>query len=401
MTQFSCRSETEASDLLRACASRGETIEIVGHGSKRGWGRPVRADHVLDIGGCTGITLYEPNELVLSARAGTPLAEIETALAEHGQQLAFEPMDTGPLYGIAPGRGTIGGVLLANMSGPRRVKAGAARDHVLGVKGVSGAGTIFKAGGRVVKNVTGYDLPRGLAGSWGTLALVTDITFKVLPRPQTSSTLAVFDLADDLAIQGLCRALGSPWEVSSAAHIPAETAPLLPPELGIGARSVALLRVEGVTPSVAYRTERLIEGLGTDAEIAVLEQAQSDLLWRALRDVRPFSGSDKPLWRISVAPTGAAALVRTIGEAGAIRHFHDWSGGLIWLEVLDDAPDALAGAIRRAVAETGGHASLVRGAARFADVPAFPPQPAALVALAGRLKNSLDPAGILNPARMA
>jgi glycolate oxidase FAD binding subunit len=401
MTSYSPGSEADVSDLLKACSSNGKTVEIVGQGSKRGWGRSVTADHLLDMSGCSGITLYEPNELVLSARAGTPLAEIERTLAEHGQALAFEPMDTGPLYGRPAGSGTIGGVLLGNISGPRRVKAGAARDHVLGIKAVSGAGTIFKSGGRVVKNVTGYDLSRGLAGSWGTLALITEATFKVLPSPQTTSTLAVFGLTESAAIEALCRAMGSSWEVSSAAYIPAASSSALPGEIGLTNRAAAVLRVEGVGPSVAYRIEKLIEGLGAGADIAVLEQTSSDVLWRHLRDALPFAGRDTPLWRISVSPTGAAALVAGIAGAGDIRYIYDWSGGLIWLEVTGAAPDALAGTIRPAVAAIAGHATLVRGAARFLDVPAFSPQPAALAALAGRLKHSLDPGGVLNPARMA
>jgi glycolate oxidase FAD binding subunit len=267
---------------------------------------------------------------------------------------------------------------------------------------VSGAGTIFKSGGRVVKNVTGYDLSRGLAGSWGTLALVTEATFKVLPKPQTGSTLAVLGLSDELAIEALCRAMGSPWEVSSAAHIPAASSAALPSEIGLGGRSAAVLRVEGVGPSVAYRTEKLIEGLGAGAEVGIIEHEHSDLLWHHLRDALVFAGRNTPLWRISVAPTQAAGLVRKVAGAGDIGCVYDWSGGLVWLEVTSDAPDALAGAIRRALTEVGGgHATLVRGAARFADIPAFHPQLAPLAALASRLKHSLDPGGILNPARMA
>jgi glycolate oxidase FAD binding subunit len=401
MASFSPRSDVEAADLLRACASRGETVEITGHGSKAGWGRAVVADHRLDMGGCSGITLYEPDELVLSARAGTPVREIEQVLAENNQALAFEPMDTGPLYGGDPGTGTLGGILLGNISGPRRIKAGAARDHVLGLKGVTGAGTAFKAGGRVVKNVTGYDLPRGLAGSWGTLALVTDITFKVLPRPETASTLAVFGLSDAAAIEVLCTAMGSPWEVSGAAHVPAEAVTGLPESFGLPASPATLMRVEGVGPSVAYRTEKLIEGLGEGVDLAVIGEPVSDALWHYLRDARIFVGSDTALWRLSVTPSRAAAAVEAIGSTARVRHVYDWCGGLVWLEVLDDAPDAHAAAVRTAVAAAGGHATLVRGAARFPGVPAFQPQPPALAALAGRLKHSLDPGGILNPGRMA
>jgi glycolate oxidase FAD binding subunit len=189
MTTFTPATAEETLNIVRWAAGEETPLEIVGHGSKRGIGRPSQAEHVLDLSQLSGVTLYEPEELVLSARAGTPLAEIEALLERHNQQLAFEPMDYGPLLGGEPGRGTIGGVLGANLSGPRRIKAGAARDHVLGVNAVSGRGEAFKSGGRVVKNVTGYDLSKGLAGSWGTLAVVTDVTFKVLPAAETERTL--------------------------------------------------------------------------------------------------------------------------------------------------------------------------------------------------------------------
>src|SRR5687767_3416806 len=210
----------EVRDVVAWAAAEERPLEIIGHGSKRGVGRPVQAEHTLDLSGLAGITLYEPEELVLSACAGTPLREIELLLKQRGQMLAFEPMDFGPLFGRARGRGTIGGVLAANASGPRRLKAGAARDHVLGIHAVSGRGEAFKSGGRVVKNVTGYDLSKGLAGSWGTLAVVTDVTFKVLPRPEAVATLVIAGLDDARAVTTLCEAMGTPWEISGAAHLP-------------------------------------------------------------------------------------------------------------------------------------------------------------------------------------
>ena len=162
-----------------------------GHGSKRAIGRPAQTDLTLDLSALSGITLYEPEELVLSAKAATPLAEIEALVAAKGQQLAFEPMDYATLLGGVAGRGTIGGALAANLSGPRRIKAGAARDHFLGFSAVSGRGETFKSGGRVVKNVTGYDLCKLIAGSWGTLAAMTEVTIKVLPAAETEETLLI------------------------------------------------------------------------------------------------------------------------------------------------------------------------------------------------------------------
>ena len=229
-----------------------KSLEIVGHGTKRSLGRPAQVDATLDLSGLTGVTLYEPEELVLSARAGTPLAEIEALLDAKAQQLAFEPMDYGPLLGGLPGQQTIGGVLAANMSGPRRIKAGAARDHFLGFSAVSGRGEPFKSGGRVVKNVTGYDLCKLMAGSWGTLAAMTDVTVKTLPRPETEASVLVLGLAPARAADAMAAAMGSSCDVSGAAHLSAELALRASDDLAIG-HSVTALRLEGVAPSVAHR----------------------------------------------------------------------------------------------------------------------------------------------------
>ncbi|HEX2255559.1 MAG TPA: FAD-binding protein, partial [Afifellaceae bacterium] len=247
-------------DAVRWAVAEEIPLEVVGRGSKRSIGRPVQAEYTLDLSGLSGVTLYEPDELVLSARAGTPIAEIEALLAGHNQELSFEPLDYGALTSNGGDLGTIGGVLAANVSGPRRIRAGAARDHALGIRAVSGRGEAFKSGGRVVKNVTGYDLPRGLAGSWGTLAIFTDVTLKVLPRAETAATLLVTGLDDAAAVRAMCAAMGSANEVSGGAHLPAATAARLPmPELAGRDRALTALRLEGFGPSVAYRVERLTE----------------------------------------------------------------------------------------------------------------------------------------------
>ena len=228
---------------------------MAGQGTKRAIGRPSQTDVTLDLSGLTGVTLYEPAELVLSARAGTPLAEIEALLAKNNQQLGFEPMDYGPLFGETPGQGTIGGVIAANLSGPRRIKAGAARDHFLGVTAVTGRGDTIKSGGRVVKNVTGYDLCKLFAGSWGTLGAMTDVTVKVLPKPETEATVLVAGLDDARACAAMTAAMGSPYDVSGAAHLPDHVASwfdgLPKPE------ATTALRLEGHAPSVAHRKETL------------------------------------------------------------------------------------------------------------------------------------------------
>src|SRR6187401_508258 len=290
--------------------AEGKAAEIVGHGSKRPIGRPAQTDLTLDLSALTGVTLYEPEELVLSANAATPLAEIEALVAARGQQLAFEPMDYATILGGAAGRGTIGGALAANLSGPRRIKAGAARDHFLGFTAVSGRGETFKSGGRVVKNVTAYDLCKLMAGSWGTLAAMTDVTVKVLPRAETGQTLLVLGLDDAKATQAMSAAMNSPNDVSGAAHLPASVAARL---TGAG-RAVTALRVEGVAPSVVHRVHSLESLLKSFGALATLDETTSRPFWKSVSDVVPFAGDDRVIWRISTAPSRGHEIAAAIGE---------------------------------------------------------------------------------------
>ncbi|MGB9370015.1 MAG: FAD-binding protein [Xanthobacteraceae bacterium] len=378
--------------------AEGKTLEVIGHGSKRGIGRAAQWDLSLDLSDVSGVTLYEPEELILSARVGTPIAEIETLLAANNQELAFEPMDYGPVFGAAPNldgksRGTIGGALAANLSGPRRIKAGAARDHFLGLTAVSGRGETFKSGGRVVKNVTGYDLCKLLAGSYGTLAVMTDVTVKVLPRAETEQTLLVLGLDDTAAIRAMSAAMNSSNDVSGAAHFPAPVAASIQAESG---RAITALRIEGVAPSVAHRRRALEDLLKPFGEIAVLEGAASRDAWRVIRNVMPFAGGARALWRISVAPSRGHEVAAAIGEGA--EYFYDWAGGLIWAALPAEGD---CGAVRVRASLNGGHATLVRAPAAIrAAVPVFEPQDAALAALTKRVKESFDPLGVLGPGRM-
>lgn len=399
MTTFTPTTAAEVLDAVAWAAAEEQPLEIVGHGSKRAIGRPLQTEHTLDLSRLSGVTLYEPEELVLSAKAGTPLAEIEGLLAAHGQQLAFEPMDYGPLLGRRAGHGTIGGMLAANLSGPRRIKAGAARDHILGIHAVSGRGEAFKSGGRVVKNVTGYDLSKVLAGSWGTLAAVTDVTFKVLPAAQEETTLALRGLLDEQAATAMAAALGSSAEVSSAAHLPEGVAGGM---LGgsLGGEPATVLRVEGFGPSVAYRVD-LLKGLFRGASsIDEIGADRSRELWREIRDCIPFAdGTDKPVWRVSVAPSAGHQLALALRMQAPATVFYDWQGGLVWIRMEGGEPEA--DLLRSLLGRIGGHATLVRAAAPVrAAVPVFQQQAAALAALSARLRAEFDPKGILNPGRM-
>ena len=280
------RDAAEVEQAVHWALAGGKALEVVGRGSKRAIGRAAQWDATLDLSGLSGVTLYEPAELVLSAKAGTPLAEIEALVAASSQELAFEPMDYGPLLGVAAGGGTIGGALSANLSGPRRIKAGAARDHFLGFSAVSGRGETFKSGGRVVKNVTGYDLCKLLAGSWGTLAAMTDVTIKTLPRAETEETVLVLGLDDATAGKLMAAAMGSSADVSAAAHLPAPSLAGASPKSQQRRGAVTAFRLEGVAPSVAASQKRAGEAAGSRLGLlGTLGEAASRALWRAIRDV--------------------------------------------------------------------------------------------------------------------
>lgn len=400
MTTFTPKTEEDVLEAVQWALSEEAPVEVLGQGSKRAIGRPMQTEHAIDLSGLTGVTLYEPEELVLSARAGTPLVEIEALLAEKGQCLQFEPMDYGPLLGGQPGRGTIGGVLAANLSGPRRLKSGAARDHILGVRVVSGRGELFKSGGRVVKNVTGYDLSKGMAGSWGTLGVLTEVTFKVLPASETETTLAIRGLDEDEAARAMAIALGSSGEVSAAAHLPV-TVTGKAIDGALSGKASTLLRLEGFAPSVRDRTMKLKAFLQPAGGIDEIGEAQSRRLWREIRDCLPFAdGTERCVWRVSMAPMAAHKMVANLRLGAGVDAFYDWQGGLAWLRMeADPEPQAL----RRLIAHYGGgHATLVRApAALRAAIDVFEPQPPALAGLSRRLKHQFDPKGILNPGRMA
>jgi glycolate oxidase FAD binding subunit len=391
------RDAADAVDALRAANARKAPLAILGAGSKKRLGRHAPLQQQISTRALSGVTLYEPEELVLSARAGAPLREIEELLDAHGQQLAFEPMDYAPLLGGAMRSATIGGVVAVNASGPRRIKAGAARDHLLGFHCVTGRGEIVKSGGRVMKNVTGYDLSKLVCGSYGTLALLTEVTLKVLPKAETEQTILVLGLDEALSLAQLRRASITPHEVSSFAMLPAGAAPL-----GLDANA-ALLRIEGPEISVSARREALIAQLGdSGARFEILPQAESVALWASLRDAAPVSAFSGLVWRISVAPTDGAEAMAAIRRAGApiLAYFYDWAGGLIWL-CLETAPDAHAATIRAAIDARGGHATLIRAAEDIrARLDVFHPQPAPLAALTRRVKESFDPAHILERGRM-
>ncbi|NGM19426.1 glycolate oxidase subunit GlcE [Roseomonas stagni] len=376
--------DTEAGIVDAVLAAR-EPLAIEGNGSKRGLLRPVQAAETLSTRNLSGITLYKPTEMVLSARAGTPLPEIEATLAERGQMLAPEPPDTHALFGVRQ-PATIGGIVATNLSGPRRINAGSIRDHLLGIRFVNGRGEVVRSGGRVLKNVTGLDLCKLLAGSHGTLGVLTEITMKVLPATEATATLkvAVPDIAT--GIRALSAGLTSPYGITGAALLP----------MG----PTALLRLEDFAESVTYRAARLREDLARFGEVSMVEAPESRLLWRSIRDADPINGGpDHAIWRLSIRPSAAPALVAALQEAFAARLLLDWGGGLVW--VAGPATEEAHQAVLAATIAARGSYTLFRAPEPLrAAVAVIPPEAPALAAIAARVKAALDPAGLFNPGRM-
>ena len=387
--------------MVAALAERQITVEVLGAGSKRKAGRPVSTGAAVTAAGMRGITLYEPTELVMSARAGTPLSQIEVELASRSQMLPFEPVDPGAMLGGQSGVQTIGGVFATNLSGPRRISAGSARDHLIDLRGINGRAEEFKSGGRVMKNVTGYDLSRGLSGSWGTLAVFTEVTFKVMPLPDDVGTLVYFGHTEDIGAELLCSAMGSPYEISGTAHLStALTARLKLEELSVERKPVTAIRLENFSKSIAYRKDRLKDLLAAYGEPLELDLESSLKFWGSLRRLTLFPHDQTQIWRISAPPLAAPKLVGAIRRHMPVEAYFDWSGGLAWLETPATA-DAGAADIRRAVAGFGGHATLIRAdeSVRGA-VDVFQPLSPGVDRLSRGLKTAFDPFSILNPGRM-
>ena len=387
MRSYEPRDEGEAAGFVCEAAARGERLRLVGGDTRARLGRPAQDEATLSASAIAGITLYEPAEMVVGARAGTPLAEVQALLASRGQMLPFEPMDHRRLLGSS-GEPSFGAVAALNNSGPRRINAGAARDSLIGVRFVNGRGEAIKSGGRVMKNVTGLDLVKLMAGSWGTLGFLTEVTFKVLPVQERVATLVFPGLDDARAVEALSAALGSPFELTGAAHLPA----------GIGDPAArTLMRLEGFSDSIEYRLgelRRLLERFGAP------EVSDDPGLWERVRDVHPFADGAAAVWRISTAPVRGPSLTAEIARGLGARWYYDWGGGLIWLETSAEG-DAGAATIRAAVKAQGGHATLVRAPdAVRAAVPVFEPLAEPLMRVTQGIKAAHDPAGIFNPGRM-
>jgi glycolate oxidase FAD binding subunit len=400
------RDAKDVEQVVRAAIASEQPLEIIGHGSKRLIGQPMATNALLDVSALNAVTAYEPSELIITVQAGALLADVKSLIDSKNQQFAFEPINTSRLLGT-PDIGTIGGMIGAGLAGPRRIKAGGARDHLLGAHAVSGFGDSFKAGGRVVKNVTGYDLCKLLAGSWGTLAVMTEVTLKVMPRPESERTLLLRGLDDVTANRAMTTALGSPFDVSGAAHVPnpalREAVDGLA-DLGSPREAVTLLRLEGITASAVHRAAALGKVLAPFGAAEILEDAVSAAIWSSVRDVQPFAASGSlgawPVWRIVCPPASGGALGERLARDTGGEVIYDWGGGLIWA-ALPPKSDAQAALVRERVDAAGGHATLIRASEQIRrNVDVFHPQQGGLAGLSERVRLSFDPKNILNRGRM-
>lgn len=380
---YRIQSVDEIRELVTEAAEHEGRLRILGGRSKAALIGAEESHVGLDMSGLAGIIRYEPEELVLTALAGTRLTEINAALAERNQRLAFDPPDLAPLLGSRPERSTLGGIVASGFAGSNRLSAGNVRDHVLGFEGVSGRGEVFRAGGRVMKNVTGYDLPKLLTGSWGTLAVLTEITLRVLPQPIYETTLLIDGLDDHAGVAAMGAALRAPLEVAAAAHFS-------------GRESITAIRLEGLQSSVTERAGQLRALLQAPNGLRALEGEASAECWRVVRDVRMFENDEHVVWRLSLPASESANVVATISAQARNQVIYDWGGSLVWMRMTASG-DAAAAVVRHVVSQVGGHAWLMRAPAAVRQkIPTAHPQPASLAALGQRIRSRFDPNGVFN-----
>jgi glycolate oxidase FAD binding subunit len=393
MAHIFAKTEADVIDAVAAARAGGSTLEIIGAGTKRVFGRPIETSDLLDVRVLSGIVSYEPEELVMSVKAGTPIAEIESAARAKGQRLGFNPADWGPLLGAEGEAATIGGVLSANACGSARIRFGAARDHLLGYRAVNGLGESYKAGGRVVKNVTGFDLPKLMCGAMGTLGVLTEVTLRLVPLAPLSATLIMRKLSAEAGLDMLRRAWTSAFDPTGLAYIPSGARAAFP-QIGNVGEGAALVRVEGARVPLDEKLSG-IRALASDKHFDLIEDGED--IFCTIGDGAAFIGSEDDVWRVAVPPGSAA---QCIAEIGAEHWLGDWAGGMLWI-AAPCGDETVALNIRATAASLAGHATLLKAAAeRRRDIGAFQPEPATLAALTRSVKAAFDPLGIFNPGRM-
>jgi glycolate oxidase FAD binding subunit len=392
------RSEAEIADAVLAALDDKSPFEIVSGGGKRSYGRPVSAGRIVDVGALSGIIKYEPEELVFSAHAATPLKEIEAALSEKKQMLGFEPADWTALFGGDPGRATLAGTITTNACGARRVKAGAVRDHVIGCRFVNGSGEAVKAGGSVIKNVTGFDISRLMCGAFGTLGVLTELTLRVVPLPPRTASFALSMSSAEEGLRALRQAAVLPVDPTGLAYLPE---PVLKASVAAragsfgGAAGIAVIRLEGAPSALTEKLAILRQTFG-GFDAVTFTDGVTGSLFREIGNGGVFINRATDIWRLCVPSSAAHEAVE---RSGAQFWYADWAGGLLWLGLNGDEQTATR--LRGLTARLGGHATLMRASTAARDsLQVFEPEAPARAGLTQTVKAAFDPHRLFNPGRM-
>ena len=401
------QNEKEVSNFIKKFYKSGIPIELIGSGSKRKIGKPLQCAKTLSLAKLDGIIEYLPEELYIKVKACTSIKQIEEELKKNKQQLAFEPIDFGYLFNRKSDFGTSAGQVACNISGPRRFKAGSVRDHVLGFRGVNGKGEIIKSGGNVVKNVTGYDLSKLVCGSYGTLIALTEITFKVLPKPEESKTLIIHKQKVEPASFLLEKATSSSNDISGSAFFPdepriSECAMNIEKTFKLNdlkhGGSLTAFRIEGSKNSIDQRIKNLIYELkAVNLNISVLDNYQSEIFWNKVRSLEFFSLSKNNILRIVIPPSECVQLVYQFSNK--FKYYLDWGGPLMWMEAFELSEEMFE-SIRKKVVNHGGYVTMIKNSNYLPYVEDVFTINRDRFNISQNIKKSFDPKRILNPGKM-
>ncbi len=399
LSKFKPKTEQEIAEFVKFCHSKNIPIEIIGAGSKAKIGRNFQSEKILDLSDYSGIIKYEPEELYIKVKAGTPISEISQTLDKFNQQLAFEPNNFGYLFNGSDNSGTIGGVISTNFSGPRRFKVGSARDHVLGIRVINGRGEIVKSGGTVVKNVTGYDLSKIITGSYGTLAIISEISIKVLPKPSSIKTLIIHNAQLKKSLDYLNISLSSPADVSGGVFYPEYFKDQFSLNDLTNKGPITAIRVEGVSSSIDKRLNSLKKELGLlNNEVNYLNDDQSKIFWQNTQELKVFNKTEKNIIRAVVPPSKTLNAINNLKKFFS-RYFIDWGGNLIWIE-MEKINSEILKEFSRVIENVGGYYTMLKlddGLKASVDIFKIDH---IKYNLSEKLKNSFDPKRILNPGKM-
>lgn len=401
--RFLPETEQQTRELVQWAFAEGRTVSVQGKNTKHGFGLPVNADCTLSLEKLSGILEYHPEELVMTALPGTPMTEIRQELTKHNQHLAFEPPALNRMYQVED-EGTIGGSFIGNLAGPRRFKSGSARDHILGVRAINGRGEIWKSGGKVIKNVSGYDMSKLITGSWGTLSVVTELTFKILPAPPVSRSLAVWGLSARLGTALMAQVISTPCETSGLAHLPEAALTAIGRDgASFPGKTLTLIRLEGTELSVKERLENITGWLPGACDYSVLDQAASTAAWSLIGNTAPLQDAQHTpgILKISLPPASAWNLACFIDELLGCTWYLDAAGGWLWVGICQAGMTDKIDAVSREVNTIGGTTTIYRAPSTVKqDTGIYPFPDESIKRLNEKIKNSFDPGNIFNPGRL-